>query len=392
LVVILIHADLCGQISPQTVGGKGYFLLVVDDFSRFMWIELLKTKDEALHFLKKIKQRAEVDQEGRLKGIRTDRGGEFNSNMFTAFCTEQGIKHFTTTPYSPQQNGVVERRNQTVVEMARCMMKSKGVPSRFWGEAVTTAVYLLNRSPTKSVQGRTPYEAWFGKKPSVQHLKTFGCIAHVKKIGPGVNKLSDRSTKMVLLGYESGTKGYRLFDPITEKLCISRDVVFEESERWDWESAEKNQQTETTIPFTTQFQFTVPDQTIQVPAGSGDTSESSGGAAASPPSPQTPMTPSVSQNQSQAASVASGSNNSSQSVNAGSSDMVPLRYRTISDLLDSTQEVHDFEYSAFCLLAADEPKNVESALTDQCWRQAMNLELDTIEQNHTWVWTDLPKE
>jgi hypothetical protein len=356
LVVILIHADLCGQISPQTVGGKSYFLLVVDDFSRFMWIELLKTKDEALHFLKKIKQRAEVDQEGRLKGIRTDRGGEFNSNMFTVFCTEQGIKHFTTTPYSPQQNGVVERRNQTVVKMARCMMKSKGVPSRFWGEAVTTAVYLLNRSPTKSVQGRTPYEAWFGKKPSVQHLKTFGCIAHVKKIGPGVNKLSDRSTKMVLLGYESGTKGYRLFDPITEKLCISRDVVFEESERWDWESAEKNQQTETTIPFTTQFQFTVPDQTIQAPAGSGDSSESSGGAAASPPSPQTPMTPSVSQNQSQAASAASGSNNSSQSVNAGSSDMVPLRYRTISDLLDSTQEVHDFEYSAFCLLVADEPK------------------------------------
>lgn len=82
----------------------------------------------------------------------------------------------------------------------------------------------------------------------------------------------------------------------------------------------------------------------------------------------------------------------SQLVNAGSSDMVPLRYITISDLLDSTQEVHDFEYSAFCLLAADEPKNVESALTDQCWRQAMNSELDSIEQNHTWVWTDLPKE
>jgi IS30 family transposase len=119
-----------------------------------MWIELLRSKDEALLSLKKIKQRAETENEGKLKAIRTDRGGEFNSATFTIFCNEQGIKHYTTTPYSPQQNGVVERRNQSVVEMARCMLKSKRMPQKYWGEAVTTAVYLLNRSPTKSVQGR----------------------------------------------------------------------------------------------------------------------------------------------------------------------------------------------------------------------------------------------
>jgi IS30 family transposase len=130
-------------VRPPTVGGKSFFLLVVDDFSRYMWIELLRSKDEALAYLKKIKQRAEVDQEGRLKALRTDHGGEFNSISFTIFCNEQGIKHYTTTPYSPQQNGVVERRNQSVVEMARCMLKSKGVPTKYWEEAVTTAVYLL---------------------------------------------------------------------------------------------------------------------------------------------------------------------------------------------------------------------------------------------------------
>lgn len=229
----LFHADLCGQVRPPTVGGKSFFLLVVDDFSRYMWIELLRSKDEALACLKRIKQRAEVDQEGRLKALRIDRGGEFNSVSFAIFCNEHGIKHYTTTPYSPQQNGVVERRNQTVVEMARCMLKSKGVPSKYWGEAVTTAVYLLNRSPTKSVQDKTPYEAWHGKKPQVDHLRTFGCLVHVKKIGPGVGKLSDRSSKMVLLGYEAGTKGYRLVDPVTEKLHISRDVVFEEEGAWN---------------------------------------------------------------------------------------------------------------------------------------------------------------
>ena len=107
----MFHSDLCGQISPPTPGGKAYFLLVVDDHSRYMWIELLRSKDEALAYLKKIKARAETELEGKLKAVRTDRGGEFNSSQFIVFCTEFGIKHYTTTPYTPQQNGVVERRN-----------------------------------------------------------------------------------------------------------------------------------------------------------------------------------------------------------------------------------------------------------------------------------------
>jgi len=227
----LIHADLCGQVTPQTFGGCSYFLLVVDDYSRYMWVEMLKTKDQALTHLKKIKERAEVDRGVRLKAVRTDRGGEFNSTIFTVFCNQAGIKH-------PQQNGVVERRNQTVVEMARCMLKSMKVPPEFWGEAVATAVYVLNRSPTKSLKNKTPFEAWHGKKPRVDHLRTFGCTAHVKVIGPGISKLSDRSKKMVFLGYEPGTKGYRLYDPDRRRLVISRDVVFEEDRAWEWEDPE----------------------------------------------------------------------------------------------------------------------------------------------------------
>jgi hypothetical protein len=277
----LFHADLCGQIRPQTVGGNLYFLLVVDDFSRFMWIELLKTKGEALSCLIKIKQRAEVELESKLKALRTDRGGEFNSRMFTTFCTEQGIKHFTTTPYTPQQNGVVERRNQSVVEMARCLLKGRSVPPRFWGEAVTTAVYLLNRSPTKSVTGMTPYEAWYGKKPYVSHLKTFGCVGHVKKVGPGIEKLSDRSARMVMVRYEPGSKGYRMYDPSTNKLVINRDVKFEEGMGWNWGELEDSQNTqlpdensETTV---FQFQFNAPDEAIQDPTTSDQVGENSGG-------------------------------------------------------------------------------------------------------------------
>jgi hypothetical protein len=173
--------------------------------------------------------RAEVDQGSRMKALRIDRGGEFTSNMFSVFCTETGIKHYTTTPHTPQQNGVAERRNQTVVEMARCMMKSMSVPAEFLAEAVATAVYVLNRSPTRSLKNKTSIEMWHGKKPRVDHLRTFGCTAHVKLMGPGLTKLADRSKKMVLLGYEAGTKGYKLFDPEINKITVSRDVIFEEN-------------------------------------------------------------------------------------------------------------------------------------------------------------------
>ncbi|XP_066357865.1 uncharacterized protein [Miscanthus floridulus] len=146
----LVHGDLCGQITPPTLGGKSYFLLIVDDFSRFMWLELLSTKDEALVYFKKIVLAAEVESGCQLKAFRTDCGGEFNSRAFMTYCSDRGVKHNTTTPYTPQQNGVVERQNQSVVEMARCLLKAMKVPAKFWGEAVKTAVYLLNRAPTKT--------------------------------------------------------------------------------------------------------------------------------------------------------------------------------------------------------------------------------------------------
>lgn len=198
-----------------------------------MWIELLASKDEALICFKKFKAAAELESGRRLKAFRTDRGGEFNSGAFAVFCSDHGIRRNTTTPYSPQQNGVVEHRNQTVVEMAQCLLKSMKVPAQFWGEAVKAAVYILNRSPTKSLNGKTPFEAWFGRKPGVKHLRTFGCVAYAKRVGPGINKLSDRAIPCVFFGYEQGTKGYRLYDPVKDRLMVTREVVFDEKRAWN---------------------------------------------------------------------------------------------------------------------------------------------------------------
>ena len=108
------------------------------------------------------------------------------------YYEENGINHFTTAPYSLQQNSVVERLNWTVVEMARCMLKSMSMPATFWGEAVKCAVYILNRAPTRCLNGITPYEAWNQREPNVEHLRTFGCVAHMKRTGPGVVVVNNR--------------------------------------------------------------------------------------------------------------------------------------------------------------------------------------------------------
>jgi transposase InsO family protein len=167
----LVHGDLCGPITPATPGGKKYFLLLVNDMSRHMWIRLLSTKHEASAAIKQFQAGVEKESNRKLMALRTDRGGEFTSVEFMEYCTDTGVKRQLTAPYSPQQNGVVERRNQTVVAAARSMLKAANVPAYFWGEAVVAAIYVLNRSPTKSLDGVTPYEAWHGRRPTVEHLR-----------------------------------------------------------------------------------------------------------------------------------------------------------------------------------------------------------------------------
>lgn len=116
--------------------------------------------------------------------------------------------------------------------MARCMLKAIG---RIWGESVTMAVFVLNRAPTRSLKNNTPFKAWYGTKLVIHFFRIFGCVAHVKNTGDHLRKLDDRSTPMVMLGYEPGMKAYRLYNPATDRVHVSRDVVFEEERAWKWE-------------------------------------------------------------------------------------------------------------------------------------------------------------
>ena len=149
------------------------------------------------------------------------------SKQFDAFLAKHGIKH-NTVPYTPQQNGVAKRKNKSLMEMARCMVKSQALPHGFWLEAVMCATYVLNRFPTKALQSITPYEAWHGTKPLVAHLHVFGCLAYALVPQQHREKLDDKAC--IFVGYSSESKGYRLYHPQTKRILVSRDVVFVEDD------------------------------------------------------------------------------------------------------------------------------------------------------------------
>nr|KYP50278.1 Retrovirus-related Pol polyprotein from transposon TNT 1-94 [Cajanus cajan] len=175
-----------------------------------------------------------------IKCLRTDRGGEFTSSEFNEFCQKTGIKRQLTTAYTPQQNGVAERKNRTIMNLVRTLLSEKKLPKSFWPEAVNWVAYVLNRSPTLAVKNQMPEEAWSGVKPSVEHFRVFGCVTHVHVPDARRTKLENKSCKCVLLGMSEESKGYRLYNPITRKIVISRDVVFEEDTQWNWNVTEKN--------------------------------------------------------------------------------------------------------------------------------------------------------
>ncbi|PNY15444.1 retrotransposon-related protein [Trifolium pratense] len=217
----LVHSDICGPITPQSNGGSRYFMTFTDDFSRKTWIYVLKEKSLAFECFKFFKALVEKKAKCAIQCLRTDRGGEYTSNAFSDFCSKEGIKRQLTAAYTPQQNEVSERKNRTLLNIVRSMIHARNVPKRFWPEAVKWATYVMNRSPTLSVKDMTPEEAWSGKKPFVHHFKTFGCVAHVHIHDSQRRKLDDKSKKCVLLGVSEEFKAYKLFDPVEKRIIIT---------------------------------------------------------------------------------------------------------------------------------------------------------------------------
>ena len=159
-----------------------------------------------------------------IKAIRSNRGGKYTSSAFMEYCKEQDIRQFLTTPYTPQQNGVVKRKNRTILDMVRSMLKSKRMPKEFRAEAVQCTIYVQNRCPHTKLDYQTPQEAWSEQKPTISHLKVFGSVTYAHVPDQRRTKLEDKSKRYIFIGYDEKTKGYKLLDPISKMVIVSRDV------------------------------------------------------------------------------------------------------------------------------------------------------------------------
>ncbi|POM67185.1 Integrase catalytic core protein [Phytophthora palmivora] len=229
-VLELVHTDVMGPMKTVYKGGSRYALTFVDDFSKFVVAYFLKSKSEVVAKLAECRAFYENQFGERLKWLRSDIGTEFVNKKVAALCNRNGIVHQRTVPYSPQQNGVAERMNRTIMEKVRSMLYYKGVSTVWWAEAVSTAVYLINRSSNTTHLDATPYEVCFKMKPRLAHLRVFGSLGYGHIDDVKRTKLESKSFRCMFLGYAENAKGYRVYDLEASKAKVSRSVELDERE------------------------------------------------------------------------------------------------------------------------------------------------------------------
>ncbi len=229
----LIHSDVVGPMENKSLGGARYLLTFIDDCTRKVFVYFLKRKSDVLSTFKQFKVFVENQTGKKIKILRTDNGGEYCSDELMRFFEKNGIHHQTTISYTPEQNGLAERMNRTLIEKAKCMLFDSGLGKIFWGEAVNTAAYLINRTVSSVLCDKTPEEIWTNKTVDVSKIRIFGSkiMVHVPK--QRRRKLDAKSIEMIFVGYDSNKKGYRCINPINNKLIISRDVIFFENHNVD---------------------------------------------------------------------------------------------------------------------------------------------------------------
>ncbi|UYV76882.1 K02A2.6-like, partial [Cordylochernes scorpioides] len=218
----IVHTDLCGPIEPLTHDNKKYIMTFLDDYTHFCYVYLLSNKYEAKEYIKEYVNEVERFLNVKVSKLRCDNGGEYANTQVKEWCKMKGIILDFTIPYTPQLNGKAERLNRTLIKKTRALLLDSKLNKEMWGEATRVAAYLINRSPSNTVQ-TTPAQMWFGRKSNLSNVKLFGSEVYVKKLG-NLKKLDSKSEKYLLIGYSGN--GYRLWDMQKRRIIIARDVVF----------------------------------------------------------------------------------------------------------------------------------------------------------------------
>ncbi|UYV71408.1 hypothetical protein LAZ67_8003037 [Cordylochernes scorpioides] len=260
----LIHIDLIGPIQEESIGGAKYVLTLVDDFSRKIFVEFLSSKLETFDIIRSFIEEIEKEKEIKVKQLRSDNGKEFTNNQMTQYLKGKGIKHQLTNVYTPQQNGISERYNRTLIEGTRALLIDSQLPLRYWAETMSTFAYLKNRTPCKKLGWITPEERFSNRKPTVAHLKIFGCIAYYYVHKHKRGKFQPTAKAGIFVGYSSTRKAWRLIDPENENVIETRDVKFLEN-KLGKEILNKNDSDDTQKYFLYNFpEDTIPETSEEV--------------------------------------------------------------------------------------------------------------------------------
>ncbi|KAI5056154.1 hypothetical protein GOP47_0029675, partial [Adiantum capillus-veneris] len=223
----LVHYDVWGPASTPLLGGSLYYVTFIDDATRKTWVYVMKNKSDVFFIFQRWKAIVEYETGTKVKCLRSDNGGEYCSQAFESFCTSNGIQRQRTTPRTPQQNGISERMNSTIMERARSMRLHASLLLELWAEAVSTSVYLINRSPSTALDGGVPEEAWTDKPVNYAFLKVFGWEAFMHIDRSLRSKLDTKSKKCFFIGYGEGDFGYRLWNPEDSNIPLSPMMLCE---------------------------------------------------------------------------------------------------------------------------------------------------------------------
>jgi hypothetical protein len=230
----LVHSDLWGPSPTSIVSGVRWFVIFVDDCTHMTWLYLMKNKDEVFSIFQSFHSMIHTQFSATLRVICSDNGGKFVNQRFRTYFDNHGLIHEMSCPQTPQQNGVAEQKNRHILETARALLHGNHVPTRFWPDAVSTTVHLLNRLPSKVLQFQTPLQVLASHVSLNTTLmlppRVFGCVAYVHLHKNQRSKLDPCALRCLFLGYAVHQKGYRCYDPSTSRLYVSMDVTFLESE------------------------------------------------------------------------------------------------------------------------------------------------------------------
>ncbi|PKU72052.1 Retrovirus-related Pol polyprotein from transposon TNT 1-94 [Dendrobium catenatum] len=372
-VLELIHCDVWGPSPIVSNNGYKYYLLFVDDFTHYSWVYPLQLKSEAFTQFLHFKSTVENQFNKHIKTLRTDGGGEFVNKIFNAYLSRAGIVHQLTCPYTPQQNGVAERKHRHLIETVRSLLFHANLPTHFWFEALLTAVHTINWLPSKNSRNKSPFKLLHNSPPDYAHLKVFGCLCYPWIPTQLQHKFQPRSIPCLFLGYSDHTKGYKCFCISNGRMYLSRHVKF-------FESIFPSQTVPYTLSSNSPPKYSDIPSSLLVPATHTTPYPSTALSDHTFNSPHRPVPPTSTDSTSRTHKSHSSSSNSTNTQPTHPPTKHPMITRLRSGLLQP-KKIFDLQHS----IIPSNPTSYSEAHKHSVWRKAMSMEFEALQQQGTWV-------